>query len=219
MIDRHTRLLKFWFSPIPDALKTAECEHRATPSTGLERAIARSQDYFRRTQEEDGYWWGELESNNTMEAEYIMLSHFLGRKDEEKWRKLTNYIVGKQREDGSWGQYYEAPGDLSTSVECYFALKLAGYPAESDPLRRAREFIRSRGGVPGCRVFTKIWLAMFGQWDWKGTPNMPPELMLLPSWFPFNIYEFSQLGEADGGAADAGADLPSDLRGAGLGEH
>ena len=184
-------MLKFWYSPIPDALKAAGNGHRGDLETGVERAIARSQGYFLRTQDEDGYWWGELESNNTMEAEYIMLSQFLGRKDEEKWRKLTNYIVSKQREDGSWGQYYEAPGDLSTSVECYFALKLAGYPAESDPLRRAREFIRARGGVPGCRVFTKIWLAMFGQWDWKGTPNMPPELMLLPSWFPFNIYEFS----------------------------
>ncbi len=191
MIDRHTKLLKFWYSPIPDQGKLAGNGRRGDLEDGVERAIGRSQDYFMRTQDEDGYWWGELESNNTMEAEYIMLSHFLGRKDEEKWRKLTNYIVSKQREDGSWGQYYEAPGDLSTTVECYFGLKLAGYAAESDPLRRAREFIRSRGGVPGCRVFTKIWLAMFGQWDWKGTPNMPPELMLLPSWFPFNIYEFS----------------------------
>ncbi len=183
-------------------------------------AIARSQQYFRQTQYPDGYWWGELESNNTMEAEYIFLSWFLGKQNPEKWRKLTNYILSKQRDDGSWGQYYEAPGDLSTSVECYFALKLAAahygsteagrlphHPSteserptlrqqavaieESEPLRKAREFILSKGGVPGCRVFTKIWLAIFGQWDWKGTPNLPPELMLLPSWAPFNIYEFS----------------------------
>ena len=157
----------------------------------VETAIARSHAYFRRTQYPAGYWWGELESNNTMEAEYIMLSYFLGRQDPEKWRKLTNYILSKQHDDGSWGQYYEAPGDLSTSVECYFALKLAGYSMDSGPLQKAKAFILSRGGVPGCRVFTKIWLAIFGQWDWKGTPNLPPELMLLPSWAPFNIYEFS----------------------------
>ena len=157
----------------------------------MDLAISRSQDYFRGTQYNDGYWWGELESNNTMEAEYILLSYFLGKQDPQKWRKLTNYIVSKQREDGSWGQYYEAPGDLSTSVECYFALKLAGYAAGGEPLKRARAFIRSKGGISSCRVFTKIWLAIFGQWDWKGTPNLPPELMLLPSWFPFNIYEFS----------------------------
>ena len=157
----------------------------------VDRAIGRSHDYFRRTQYDAGYWWGELESNNTMEAEYLMLSYFLGKVDQEKWRKAANYILSKQREDGSWGQYYEAPGDLSTSVECYFALKLAGHSQDSEPMQKARRFILSRGGVPGARVFTKIWLALFGQWDWKGTPNMPPEMMLLPPWFPFNIYEFS----------------------------
>ena len=161
------------------------------PLADLDQVISRSQSYFRSTQYRDGYWWGELESNNTMEAEYLMLAYFLGRVDPEKSRKAANYIMSKQREDGSWGQYYEAPGDLSTSVECYFALKLAGHSADSEPLRKAREFIMSQGGVPQARVFTKIWLALFGQWDWSGTPNMPPEIMLLPSWAPFNIYEFS----------------------------
>ena len=140
----------------------------------VETAIARSHAYFRRTQYPAGYWWGELESNNTMEAEYIMLSYFLGRQDPEKWRKLTNYILSKQRDDGSWGQYYEAPGDLSTSVECYFALKLAGYSMDSGPLQKAKAFILSRGGVPGCRVFTKIWLAIFGQCGLEGHSQPAP---------------------------------------------
>ena len=160
-------------------------------TTVLDQAIQHSQDYFRSCQYNEGYWWGELESNATMAAEYLLLSYFLGKVDQDRWRKSSNYILSKQREDGSWGQYYQAPGDVSTSVEAYFALKLAGYSADSEPLRKAREFILSRGGVPQARVFTKIWLALFGQWDWEGTPNMPPELMLLPSWAPLNIYEFS----------------------------
>ena len=45
----------------------------------VDLAIQRSQDYFRRTQYPEGYWWGELESNPTMEAEYLLLTHFLGR--------------------------------------------------------------------------------------------------------------------------------------------
>ena len=160
------------------------------------RAIGRSQDYFRRCQDPAGFWCGQLESNATMEAEYMMLSHFLGCVDQERWRKLTNFILSKQQDDGSWGQYYQAPGDLSTSVECYFALKLAGYAADSAPLEKAREFILSRGGVPRVRIFTKIWLALFGQWDWRGTPSMPPEMIFLPSWFPFNIYRFSSWARA-----------------------
>ncbi len=159
--------------------------------TLVDEAIARCHAYLRQRQYSEGYWWGQLESNPTMEAEYIFLSCFLGRKDAERWRKMSNYILGKQQADGSWGQYYGAPGDVSTSVECYFALKLAGCPADREPLRRARRFILSRGGVPSVRVFTKVWLALFGQWDWKGTPNMPPELIFLPPWAPLNIYEFA----------------------------
>ena len=162
----------------------------------VKQAIRHSHRYFRDSQHPDGYWWGELESNPTMEAEYLMLSHFLGRKNPERWRKVANYILTKQQDDGSWGQYYEAPGDISTSIECYFALKLAGHPANSPALTRAREFILSKGGVPRTRVFTKIWLALFGQWEWSGTPNLPPELILLPSWAPFNIYEFSSWARA-----------------------
>ena len=162
----------------------------------VNRAISHSHGYFRESQHRDGFWWGELESNPTMEAEYLMLSHFLDRRNPERWRKVANYILTKQQDDGSWGQYYDAPGDVSTSVECYFALKLAGHHSDSPELLRAREFILGKGGVPKTRVFTKIWLALFGQWEWSGTPNLPPELILLPSWAPFNIYEFSSWARA-----------------------
>ena len=91
----------------------------------VEQAISLTQAYFRDSQTPEGYWCGELESNSTMEAEYLMLCFFLGRVDEERFRKVTNHILSRQRSDGSWGQYFEAPGDLSTSVECYFALKVA----------------------------------------------------------------------------------------------
>ena len=158
-------------------------------------AIRRSQDFFRSIQHDDGYWWGRLESNPTMEAEYLMLSLFLGKEDQlrknGRWSKICRTILNEQREDGSWGLYYGAPGDLSTSVECYFALKLAGVPADSDEMVRARDFILARGGVPGCRVFTKIWLALFGQWDWNGLPNMPPEMILVPPSLPFSVYDFA----------------------------
>ena len=87
----------------------------------VESTVQRSQSYLRSIQYPDGYWWGELESNPTMEAEYILLTYFLDVVDQERWRKVVNYIISKQRDDGSWGQYFGAPGDVSTSVECYFA--------------------------------------------------------------------------------------------------
>ena len=162
----------------------------------LDGAIRRAHSYLLSVQYEDGYWWGELESNSTMEAEYILLTHFLGVADKGHWSKLANHIIGQQRDDGTWGQFYGAPGDLSTSTECYFALKLTGVSADEPFMRKARDFILSKGGVPKARVFTKIWLALFGQWEWKGVPVVPPEIMLLPSWFPVSIYEFSSWARA-----------------------
>ncbi len=157
----------------------------------VKEAVRRSQDYFIRSQTPEGYWWGELESNSTMEAEYLLLTHFLGIGDGDTWRKLANHLFRSQREDGTWGQYYGSPGDLSTSIECYFALKLAGASTDDPRMVRAREFILSKGGIPQARVFTKIWLALFGQWSWKGVPTLPPEMVLLPCWVPMNLYDFS----------------------------
>ena len=162
----------------------------------MDLAIRRARDYLLAVQYEDGYWWGELESNSTIEAEYILLTHFLGIADHDRCRRVANHIMSRQREDGTWGQFYDAPGDLSTSTECYFALKLTGISPEEPFMLKAKEFILSKGGVPKTRVFTKIWLALFGQWDWKGVPVMPPEIMLIPDWFPISIYDFSSWARA-----------------------
>src|SRR2546426_466582 len=107
------------------------------------------------------------------------------------WRGVAQDIRNYQRDDGSWAMYHGAPGDLSTSIECYFALKLAGDSPEAPHLARARQFIRERGGIARARTFTRIWLALFGQWSWDDLPVMPPELMLLPASAPFSIYRFS----------------------------
>jgi len=157
----------------------------------LDVAIEASRDFFFKEQLPKGYWWAELESNVTITAEYIMLFHFLGLVDQERQRKMSNYLLSKQTEEGFWTIYYGGPGDLSTTVEAYFALKLAGYPAEHPAMAKARSFVLEQGGVIKTRVFTKIFLALFGEFDWLGVPSMPVELNLLPNWAYINMYEFS----------------------------
>ncbi|MCH8309460.1 MAG: squalene--hopene cyclase, partial [Chloroflexi bacterium] len=165
-------------------------------SAGLDPAIQRATNYLLHLQYPEGYWWSELESNPTMEAEYLLLTQFLGIGDDDTWRKLSKQLLAQQRADGTWGQFFDAPGDLSTSTECYFALKLAGVSPDEPMMVKAREFILSKGGVPETRVFTKIWLSLFGQYEWSGVPMMPPEIMLLPDWFPMSIYDFSSWARA-----------------------
>ena len=157
----------------------------------LDPVIERAQAWFVREQFAEGFWWAELESNATMDAEYLLLTWFLGARDEQRWVGVAQDIRNYQRADGSWAMYHGAPGDLSTTIECYFALKLAGDRADAPHLSRARDFIRERGGIAAARTFTRIWLALFGQWSWDDLPVMPPELMLLPAGAPLSIYRFS----------------------------
>ena len=154
-------------------------------------AIRKTCDYFFRTQHSDGYWWSELESNVTITSEYVMLLYLLDILGEEKKRSMVKYLHHQQLENGAWGLYYGDTGNLSITVEAYFALKLAGEDPDSEPMRKAREYVLANGGVEASRVFTKIWLALFGQYDWDLVPSMPVELVLLPSHFYFSIYEFS----------------------------
>ena len=162
----------------------------------LDKAIERTRDFFFREQLPEGYWWAELESNVTITAEYIMLFHFLGMVDRLRERKMAHYILSKQTQEGGWSVWFGGPGDLSTTVEAYFALKLAGYAADDPSMCKARDFILSKGGILKTRVFTKIFLALFGEFSWLGVPSMPIELMMLPEWAYFNIYELSSWSRA-----------------------
>ncbi len=171
---------------------------QSMPTTGItsllekvSQAVTKTQGYYVDQQHESGYWWYELESNVTITAEYLMLHRFLGISDSEKCRKMAQHILKRQRPDGTWSLTWGGKGDLSTTVEAYFALKLAGFSADDGPLIRARKFILENGGVEASRVFTKIFLALFGEFDWSSIPSIPIGMNLLPPWFPFNIYSFS----------------------------
>jgi len=155
------------------------------------RSIERSRDYLLSRQHEQGYWVDELEANVTISAELIFFMHFTDRLDIEKQQKIVNYLLYMQRKDGSWPLFHGGLCDINSSVESYMALKLAGVPADHEAMVRARNTIRKNGGIKKTRVFTKIFLAMFGQIPWEVCPAIPMEIILLPNNFYFNIYEIS----------------------------
>jgi squalene-hopene/tetraprenyl-beta-curcumene cyclase len=158
----------------------------------LDEAIDRALDWIAGAQDPKGFWVGPLQSNPSMEAEWILCMHFLGVKGDPKYRGVVQAILNEQRSDGAWENFHEAPaGDISTTVECYAALRAAGCDPEAEHMVRAKAWILSHGGLAKVRVFTKIWLALIGEWPWDGTPTLPPELILLPKWVSFNLYHFS----------------------------
>ena len=157
----------------------------------MQATLDRAVDHLLSLQSPEGWWKGELETNVTMDAEDLLLRQFLGIRTEEQTQMSARWIRSKQREDGTWGNFWGAPADLSTTVESYAALKLAGDPPSAEHMTRAREYILDAGGLERTRVFTKIWFSLFGLWSWDDVPVMPPELMLLPPSVPLNIYDFA----------------------------
>src|SRR5438874_2658217 len=142
-------------------------------------------------QSEAGWWRGELQTNVTMDAEDLLLREFLCIRRAAETERSAAWIRSQQRADGTWANYYGAPGDLSTTIEAYWALRLAGDAREDPHMLAAAEFIRAHGGLERARVFTHLWLALFGLWSWDRVPALPPEVVLLPRWVPLNIYDFA----------------------------
>lgn len=162
-----------------------------TPTPDAAASLARARDFLLGIQHEDGWWKAELETNVTMEAEDLLLRHFLGIQKPDVLAATAAWIRSQQGDDGGWRVYYGGPPNLSATVEGYVALRLAGDPVEAPHMRRAAALVQSLGGIERSRVFTRIWMALVGQWPWDRLPALPPEVILLPSWFPLNVYDFA----------------------------
>ena len=155
--------------------------------TALDAAIDRGTRRLLDLQRADGIWVGELESNVTMTAQHLFWNHALGLRTPDMDRRIANELTARMRDDGTWSIWFEGPADLSTSVEAYVALRMCGV----DPGPKAKAYIRSQGGIPKSRLFTKCFLALLGQWPWQRMVPIPPELVLLPPSAPFSIYNFA----------------------------
>ena len=157
----------------------------------LKQALDQAVQWLLEHQDAEGWWCGELETNVTMTAEHVLLLRFLELSLERIRDGAIRHILNNQRDDGSWALYFGGPADLSTTIEAYVALKVLGVDPGGDAMQRALTVIHQQGGVAKARVFTKIWLALFGQYPWSGVPSMPPELIYLSPKVPFNLYDFA----------------------------
>ena len=157
----------------------------------LDRALAAGVERLIALQTPGGWWVGELESNVTMTAQHLLFLEFLRLRDEETTRRCANELLARQRPDGLWSIYFDGGPDFTATLESYAALRLTGLSADDPRLAAARRFCEARGGIGASRVFTRMWLALFGIWPWEEVPQLLPELALLRSWLPVSLYSFA----------------------------
>lgn len=172
---------------------TARLAHDSDSTTAerVSHALNATNEWLLARQAPDGYWVGELEGDTILESEYVLLMAYLGRETEPVCTKACRYLRDHQTADGGWANYPGGPVDLSTTVKAYFAQKLVGVPADDPVMVRAREVILAAGGAQACNSFTRFYLALLGQLSYDDCPSVPPEMLLIPSWFNFSLSAMS----------------------------
>jgi squalene-hopene/tetraprenyl-beta-curcumene cyclase len=154
-------------------------------------ALARAEAALLKFQNPHGYWCAELQGDSILESEYILLKFILGHERDPRLPLIANYLRALQQSDGGWAMYPGGKGDLSGTVKAYFALKLMGDDPKSPHMTAARDLVRRLGGAEKCNSFTKFFFAALGQISYDACPSIPPEIVLLPKWFYFNLYHVS----------------------------
>jgi squalene-hopene/tetraprenyl-beta-curcumene cyclase len=157
----------------------------------FETSLQWASSFLLSLQVDEGYWLGELEADTTLESDYVFYLHVLGHFEPRRIAKLANYVRRRQLPDGGWNIYADGPSEVNATVKAYFALKLAGDSTDSPHMTAACNRVHELGGLERTNSFTRFYLALAGVIEWDMVPAVPPELMLLPRWFPINIYEMS----------------------------
>src|SRR3954469_13120661 len=181
--------------PLPSVAPNASDAYRHDDPE-ISSAISRAQENLLRQQHPDGHWCGELLVDSTLCSDYVLFMHWLGEVDDALQQRCVRHILKRQLPDGGWNIYYGGPSEVNASVKAYFALKLAGHSADLPFMQEARANILRLGGIPKMNTFSKLYLALLGQFPWQYLPSIPVEMILFPNWAFFNIYKMSSWSRA-----------------------
>src|SRR5262249_49078513 len=147
-------------------------------------------------QAKDGHWCAELTADSTLESDYILFQLWLHPPKDGVWEPESRFLIeraaqsilDRQLSDGGFNIYVKGPAEISASVKAYFALKLAGLPVDDSRMVRLRERILALGGIQAANSYVKVNLSLFGLYPRQYCPSIPPEVVLLP--FDF-LYQMS----------------------------
>ncbi len=159
-------------------------------------AIKKASSSLLRGRSEKGYWWADLRADTTLESDYILMELWLNPPVGGVWNPPTRAkvdraveaILARQLEDGGFNIYLHGPSEVNASIKAYFALKVAGLPASDSRMERLRNRILELGGLQASNSYVRTNLSLFDLFPRDACPSIPPEIILLP--FNF-IYQMS----------------------------
>ena len=171
----------------------------STLKNRTKQLISQLVQQLKNDQTPDGSWNYPFETGISTDAYMIILLRTLEINDENLIHELTERILSKQEINGAWKLFHdEGDGNISATVEAYYSLLYSGYVSKEDyRMLAAKKFILENGGLEKSHMFTKIMLALTGQYTWPAYFPIPVEIILLPLHFPINFYDLSVYGRAN----------------------
>jgi len=135
-----------------------------------------------------GDWEGEMVWCTMILAQAVIVRTVVASPyNEAEKARIVIHFERSQLSDGSWGMHPESPGYVFFTTLAYVALRLLGVPADSPMLVKARHWLHAQPeGVKGIPTWGKFWLAMLDLYAYEGLNAIPPEIFLLPEWWPMH---------------------------------
>lgn len=149
-------------------------------ATVASAAVQRARRLLLACQDREGWWPDRAAAAITVAAEGLLARHMLAIRTVEATTGAARQIRSAQRPDGSWAGGEPGPAaDLSASVLCYLALRLADDSPDAYHMAAAAGWIRDSGGVDAVGVTARAWLAIFGLARWASVPVPAPDISAL----------------------------------------
>jgi squalene-hopene/tetraprenyl-beta-curcumene cyclase len=161
-----------------------------------DQAIQRASTSLLRRQTADGFWWADLRADSTLESDYILMELWLHPPVNGVWNppsrdrldRAVAAIISRQLTDGGFNIYLNGPSEINASIKAYFALKVSGMTISDARMQKLCARILEMGGLQAANSYVRVNLGMFGLFPRVACPSIPPEIILLP--FNF-IYQMS----------------------------
>lgn len=164
------------------------------------RALERGARHLESHQKPEGYWWADLTADSTLESDWFLLLLWNHPPQDGVWNppdraamdRAVRAILRRQLPDGGFNIYAKGPSEISASVKAYVALKLSGLDANDDRMVRLRERVLELGGIQAANSYVKINLSFFNLYPREHVPSVPPEMVLLPGQFLYQMSSWTR---------------------------
>jgi len=165
----------------PDASYENDKPIFGSPEQATQEAIK----FYSGIQTEDGHWAGDYGGPMFLLPGILIVLYIAGVVlPKPYYKEMIRYIFSKQNKDGGYGLHIEGPSTIFCTVLNYVGLRILGIDKEEPRMKKTLAFLKQEGGIAGLPQWGKLYMCTLGVMGWESIDPVPPELWLLPRWFP-----------------------------------